>query len=65
MEPNLAIVAGAGDLPKQLAAACKSTGRGYQVVRFNGIDLDWIDDHPVIDAVFEKPVFESSSDARF
>jgi DUF1009 family protein len=55
MEPNLAIVAGAGDLPQQLVAACQSTGRGYQVVRFNGIDLDWVDDQPVIDAVFEKP----------
>ncbi len=55
MEPNLAIVAGAGDLPQQLVAACQSTGRGYQVVRFNGIDLNWVDDQPVIDAVFEKP----------
>jgi DUF1009 family protein len=55
MEPNLAIVAGAGDLPQQLAAACQSIGRGYQVVRFNGIDLDWVDEQPVIDAVFEKP----------
>jgi DUF1009 family protein len=54
-KPNLAIVAGAGDLPQQLAAACVSTGRGYQIVRFNGIDLDWINDHPVIDAIFEKP----------
>lgn len=53
--PNLAIVAGAGELPQQLAATCLSTGRGYQVVRFNGIKLDWADEHPVIDAVFEKP----------
>jgi DUF1009 family protein len=54
-EPNLAIVAGAGELPQQLAAACVSAGRGYQIVRFNGVTLDWADEHPVIDAQFEKP----------
>ena len=53
--PNLAIVAGAGELPQKLAAACVSAERGYQVVRFNGIELDWTDGHPVIDAIFEKP----------
>lgn len=52
---NLAIVAGAGDLPKKLADHCRTSGRGYQIVRFNGIELDWIVGHPVIDAQFEKP----------
>jgi DUF1009 family protein len=54
-QPNLAIVAGAGELPQQLVAACISTGRTYQIVRFNGVILDWLDQHPVIDAQFEKP----------
>jgi DUF1009 family protein len=53
--PNLAIVAGSGDLPKQLADHCQTTGRGYQIVRFNGIALDWANVHPIIDAEFEKP----------
>jgi len=53
--PNLAIVAGTGALPRELAQQCQSDGRGYQVVVFDGIDLDWVGDHPIISAKYEKP----------
>ena len=53
--PPLAIVAGAGVLPRMLAEACARQNRPYQVVVFEGVQLDWVEDHPVIAAVFEKP----------
>jgi len=53
--PNLAIVAGTGALPRELAQQCQDQGRGYQVVVFDGIDLDWVGDHPIISAEYEKP----------
>ena len=53
--PNLAIVAGSGSLPQQLAEHCQSNGRGYHVIHFEGIELDWVAGHPVIPARFEKP----------
>ena len=53
--PNLAIVAGSGALPLQLAEHCQSIGRSYKIIRFNGTQLDWASNHPVISAEFEKP----------
>lgn len=52
---TLAIVAGAGDLPRLIAEDCRRRGHAYRIVRFEGITLDWTDGHPVIPAVFEKP----------
>jgi UDP-2,3-diacylglucosamine hydrolase len=51
----LAIVAGRGDLPRLLAEDCARRGRPYSVVRLEGMDLPWLDGHPVIPAAFEKP----------
>ena len=51
----LGIIAGSGVLPRLIAEDCLATGRGYAVVRFAGVELDWLDGHPVLDAVFEKP----------
>lgn len=53
--PNLAIVAGTGALPKQLAEHCKSINRPYHIVQFQGIDLDWLTDDHIITARYEKP----------
>jgi DUF1009 family protein len=53
--PNLAIVAGAGDLPRQLADHCERIGRGYKIIQFDGVTLNWADSLPVIQARFEKP----------
>ncbi|NNU80705.1 UDP-2,3-diacylglucosamine diphosphatase LpxI [Halovulum dunhuangense] len=52
---GLAIVAGSGTLPRMLAEECRRRGRPYQVVVFEGINLDWAEGHPVIPAIFEKP----------
>lgn len=52
---GLAIIAGSGTLPRLLAEHAARTGRSYQVVVFEGTHLDWVSDHPVIPAVFEKP----------
>lgn len=54
MEP-LGIIAGSGALPRLIAEDCALKGRDYVVVRFSGIELDWLEGHPVLDAVFEKP----------
>jgi UDP-2,3-diacylglucosamine hydrolase len=55
MPDGLAIVAGRGDLPRLIAEQCERTGRPYRVVRLPGMTLDWVEDHPVIDARFERP----------
>ncbi len=54
-QPALAIVAGTGVLPKLIAEHCARTGRAYKVVVFGGLSLDWTQDHPLIEAEFEKP----------
>ncbi len=54
-QPPLAIVAGAGLLPRLIAEDCALRKRPYHVVQFDGISLDWTADHPVMRAVFEKP----------
>ncbi len=51
----IAIVAGSGALPRMLADECRRAGTPYHVVVLEGVDLDWVCDHPVIPAVFEKP----------
>ena len=53
--PNLAIVAGTGDLPKLLADHCDRIGRGYHIVQFEGVELNWAGGKSVIPAKFEKP----------
>ncbi len=54
MEP-LGIIAGSGVLPKLLAENCATIGQPYLVVQFDGIDLEWVADHPMLKASFEKP----------
>lgn len=52
---GLAIVAGAGALPRLIALDCRRRGLPYQVVQFEGVELDWLSGHPVLAAAFEKP----------
>ncbi|WP_112322591.1 LpxI family protein [Oceanibium sediminis] len=52
---GLAIVAGSGVLPRLLAEHCRRIRRSYLVVVFEGVTLDWAEDHPTLPAVFEKP----------
>jgi UDP-2,3-diacylglucosamine hydrolase len=54
-EPGLAIVAGAGSLPRLIAEHCRRSGRPYLVVVLEGQRLDWLADHPALPASFEKP----------
>lgn len=51
----LAIVAGAGALPRLLAEACDATAQPYTVVQFPGTRLDWAQGKDVIHAEFERP----------
>jgi DUF1009 family protein len=51
---GLAIMAGAGDLPRLLAEKCRHEGRNYLVVQFPGVPLDWTEGHPVEAVKFEK-----------
>lgn len=51
---GLAIMAGAGDLPRLLAEKCRDTGQNYLVVQFPGVPLDWAEGHPVEVVRFEK-----------
>ncbi len=52
---GLGIVAGRGALPRLIAEECARRGRSYRVVAFEGVSLDWLEGHPVLPAVFEKP----------
>jgi DUF1009 family protein len=52
---TLAIVAGAGVLPRLIAEDRAARGAPYVVVALEGVALDWTDGHPVIQAAFEKP----------
>lgn len=52
---GLAIIAGGGDLPRLLAEACVADGTPYCVVSFGNVALDWAEQHPKVDARFEKP----------
>lgn len=51
----LAIIAGSGALPRLLAEECRRLHRGYVVVVFEGVTLDWAEGHPTVSAVYEKP----------
>ncbi len=51
----IAIVAGSGILPRMIAEDCALRGQPYRVVLFEGVTLDWVHKHPVINAIFEKP----------
>ncbi len=51
----VAVVAGSGVLPRIVVDALRKAGRAYVVVAFDGIELDWLEDHPVQRAMFEKP----------
>lgn len=52
---GLAIIAGRGPLPRLIAEAQARAGRPYRVVRLDGVPLDWAEEHPVIEAVLERP----------
>ncbi|MEM9779331.1 MAG: UDP-2,3-diacylglucosamine diphosphatase LpxI [Pseudomonadota bacterium] len=52
---SLAIVAGSGALPRLLAEDCRRRGQDCQIIVFEGVELDWLEGHSVIPAVFEKP----------
>lgn len=52
---KLGIIAGSGALPRLVAEDCAARGQGYVVVQFEGVELDWLGDHPVVGAAFEKP----------
>lgn len=52
----IAIVAGAGALPRLITRSLKASNRDYVIVHFQGVDgLDWTADHPKIAARFERP----------
>lgn len=53
IEP-LAIVSGAGDLPRLLAEKSRDSGADYCVVVLKGTELDWLDGHPLLPARAEK-----------
>lgn len=52
---TLAIVAGSGILPRLIAEDRAARGAPYVIVAMEGVDLDWIGGHPVVEAAFEKP----------
>ena len=52
---DLAILAGTGDLPKQLAESCARNGRRYIVVEIEGTPLNWTAGHPAYRTPVEKP----------
>lgn len=58
---KIAVIAGTGALPRLLAECCQLEQRPYVIVRFRGITLDWVQNHPVIDAEFEQlqPMFQA------
>lgn len=55
LSDGVAIFAGSGVLPQLIAEECARSGQSYRVVLFEGIELDWVHKHPVINAIFEKP----------
>jgi DUF1009 family protein len=52
---GIAIVAGRGALPRLIAEDCARRRIPYRVVIFEGVELDWVEGHPVLREVFEKP----------
>ncbi len=51
---GLAILAGAGALPRLIAEARRAEGRPYLVVSFDAAPEDWVDGHPHEAHAFEK-----------
>ncbi|MEC9435080.1 MAG: UDP-2,3-diacylglucosamine diphosphatase LpxI [Pseudomonadota bacterium] len=51
----LALVAGAGDLPRLIAEDRRRRGLGLLVVRFEGVHAPWAEGMDVLDVPFEKP----------
>lgn len=51
----LAIVAGAGALPRLLAEACEAANQPYTVIEFPGTPLVWAQGRDLIHAEFERP----------
>lgn len=52
--PTLALFAGKGALPRQIAVALAEAGRPYLVVTFPNTPLDWVAGHPHLAAAFER-----------
>ncbi len=52
---KLGIIAGSGALPRLVAENCAARGQDYIIVQFEGVELDWLEGHPVLPAAFEKP----------
>lgn len=55
MGSGIGIVAGKGALPRLIAEHCQKSEKPYQVIQFDGVELDWLDGHSVINAQFEQP----------
>ena len=51
----LAIVAGSGDLPIKIVEYCKKYHVDFRIIHFEGVELNWLDDLPVLTAKYEKP----------
>ena len=51
----LAIVAGSGDLPMKIVEYCKKHHLDFRIIHFEGVELNWLDDLPVLTAKYEKP----------
>ena len=51
----LAIVAGTGDLPIKIVEYCKKHHLDFRIIHFEGVELHWLDDLPVLTAKYEKP----------
>jgi len=51
----LAIVAGSGDLPKKIVEYCKKHHLDFRVIQFEGVELNWLKNLPVLSAKYEKP----------
>jgi DUF1009 family protein len=52
---KLGIIAGSGALPRLVAEDCAARGLDYIIVQFEGVELGWLAQHPVMPAAFEKP----------
>ena len=51
----LAIVAGSGDLPIKIVEYCKKYHVDFRIIHFEGVELNWLKDLPVLSAKYEKP----------
>jgi len=51
----LAIVAGSGDLPMKIVEYCKKHHLDFRIIHFEGVELNWLGEMPVLTAKYEKP----------